>query len=104
VANGTLLVAPSRVFARLRVDLAPIAFELPSSLSSRSQILHELGMKEAPSPADLVGFLQVWDPLQPPQPLHVPAQPLSTRLPTSACNIENHSMDTCLGVLRLVSV
>lgn len=59
VANSTRLVAPACLFARLRSDLSPIAFELPPSLTSRTQVLQELGMKEAPLPNDLMDFLQV---------------------------------------------
>ncbi len=59
VANSTLLVPPSRLFLRLRSELAPIAFELPPSLTARTDVLRELGMKDTPSAADLISFLQV---------------------------------------------
>lgn len=59
VANGSRLVPPVRLYARLRDDLAPFAFEVPAALAGRSDILRELGMKDAPPAADLISLLQV---------------------------------------------
>lgn len=59
VANGTRLVPPSSLYVRLRDDLSPFAFELPTSLVGHSTTLQELGMKGAPTAADLIAFLQV---------------------------------------------
>ncbi len=59
VANGTRLVPPSSLYVRLRDDLSPFAFELPTALVGRSNTLQELGMEAAPSAADLISFLKV---------------------------------------------
>ena len=59
VANGTRLVPPSSLYVRLRDDLSPFAFELPAALVGHSTTLQELGMKAAPTAADLIILLQV---------------------------------------------
>lgn len=60
VANGTRLVPPSRLFGRLRDDLAPFAYEVPSAFAhAHAAILAELGMRDTPSGADLARFVLV---------------------------------------------
>ncbi len=60
VANGTRLVAPTRLYARLRDDLAPFAYEAPPPFAQdHAAVLAELGMRQKPTPADLMGFLLV---------------------------------------------
>ena len=59
VANNTQLVAPSRLFARLRVDLAPFAFEVPAAFIRYIDLLKDLGARDSPTPADMLAILQV---------------------------------------------
>eukprot|EP00850_Spirogloea_muscicola_P024010 SM000422S15899 [mRNA] locus=s422:514:20866:+ [translate_table: standard] len=46
VANGTRLVPPSAIYAKLTVDLMPLAFQLPSQYLAYSRCLAALGMRE----------------------------------------------------------
>ena len=59
VANATRLVAPSRLFARLREDLAPFAYEIPAAFSSHIEILKTAGARDSPSATDLLNILKV---------------------------------------------
>ena len=61
VANATRLVAPSRLFARLREDLAPFAYEIPAAFSSHIEILKTAGARDTPSATDLLNILKVRD-------------------------------------------
>lgn len=60
VANATRLVAPSRLFARLREDLAPFAYEVPAAFSSHMETLKAAGVRDSPSATDLLHILKVW--------------------------------------------
>ncbi len=55
VAHASRLVAPSRLFLRLREDLAPFAYEVPAAFAGQGPLLRLLGAREEPSVADLVG-------------------------------------------------
>ena len=58
VANATHLAAPSRVFVRLRQDLAPFAFELPPEYSAYLSMLKEAGCRDLPASSDLLQILK----------------------------------------------
>lgn len=57
VSNGARLVAPSALFLRTPVDMRPLAYELPPSFVSGLPVLKQLGLKDAPSNADLLAIL-----------------------------------------------
>lgn len=59
VANATRLVAPCCLFARLKEDLAPFAYEVPAHFTQHLPVLVELGARDEPSAADLLLILQV---------------------------------------------
>ena len=59
VANATLLAAPSRLFTRLRQDLAPFAFELPPEYTPYVTMLKAAGCRDSPTSADLLQILRV---------------------------------------------
>jgi sacsin len=58
VANATRLVPPSRLFVRCRVDLAPLAFELPPALAQYAGVMRALGARDAAAPADALALLR----------------------------------------------
>lgn len=61
VANGTRLVTPKSLFARLTINLSPFAFELPSLYLPFVKILKEIGIQEVLSLAyarDLLSNIQ----------------------------------------------
>ncbi|KAK9808692.1 hypothetical protein WJX72_002029 [[Myrmecia] bisecta] len=58
VANCTRLVAPAGLFARLRDDLAPFAYQVPTALASHMEILKKLGARDMPTAGDLLSILQ----------------------------------------------
>jgi sacsin len=57
VANGTRLVAPDRLYARARTDLAPFAFELPRAFTPYLRILEVVGTGDAPTPDGLLKLI-----------------------------------------------
>jgi hypothetical protein len=57
VANCSRLVAPRRLFMRLRADLAPFAYEVPLALAPFSRLFKELGAADEPSAEQLVDAL-----------------------------------------------
>lgn len=57
VANGTRLVAPDRLYARARTDLAPFAFELPRLFTPYLRVLEGLGTGDAPTPEGLLKLI-----------------------------------------------
>ena len=59
VLNSTRLVPPTRLFTRLRQDLAPFAFEVPPAFVQHIALLKQLGMQDAPATTDLLGILEV---------------------------------------------
>ena len=59
VLNSTRLVPPTRLFTRLRQDLAPFAFEVPPAFIQHIALLKQLGMQDAPATSDLLGILEV---------------------------------------------
>jgi hypothetical protein len=59
VANSTRFLPPARLFARLREDVAPFAYELPIAFAPYHSLLRELGMRDAPTPSDLLSVLEV---------------------------------------------
>ncbi len=59
VANATRLVAPSRLFARLREDLAPFAYEVPAAFSANFETLKTAGVRDVPTATDLLHILRV---------------------------------------------
>lgn len=60
VANCSRLVAPRRLFMRLRADLAPFAYEVPLALAPFSRLFKELGAADEPSAEQLVDALAVF--------------------------------------------
>lgn len=59
VANATALVEASRVVCRLpRLDVAPFAYQLPSSLLSVQDLLTSMGMRTELRARDVVRALQ----------------------------------------------
>ena len=59
VANSTLLAAPSRLFTRLRQDLAPFTFELPPEYTPYVAMLKTAGCRDSPTSSDLLQILRV---------------------------------------------
>lgn len=62
VANATRLVKANALFARLTINLSPIAFQLPSGYLPFVKILRDLGLQDGLSVAsakDLLSSLQV---------------------------------------------
>ena len=59
VANGTRLVPPTSLFARLKRDLAPFAYQLPFAFVGHSEVLVQIGMESQPKPDRLLQILQV---------------------------------------------
>lgn len=59
VANGTRLVPPTSLFARLKRDLAPFAYQLPFTFVAHSEVLVQIGMESQPKPDRLLQILQV---------------------------------------------
>ena len=70
VANSTQLVAPTRLFARLKDDLAPFIYEVPPAFSEHLAVLKQLGCRDSPTPADLLDTLKVRPPLPTRLPRH----------------------------------
>ena len=66
VANSTQLVAPTRLFARLKDDLAPFIYEVPPAFSEHLAVLKQLGCRDTPAPADLLDTLKVGARIYPP--------------------------------------
>ena len=60
VANGTRLVPPTSLFARLKRDLAPFAYQLPFAFVPYSEVLSQIGMESQPKPERLLRILQVF--------------------------------------------
>eukprot|EP00884_Botryococcus_braunii_P020229 jgi/Botrbrau1/6890/Bobra.67_3s0009.1 len=58
VANMTRLLPPARLFARLREDLAPFAYEVPLTFAPHLPLLRELGVRDEPAPSDLLPLLE----------------------------------------------
>jgi hypothetical protein len=54
---GGELVKPSRVFFRVNGEYAPFMFELPRYFGAQEALMRELGVREAPSVADLTSFI-----------------------------------------------
>ena len=65
VANGTRLVPPTSLFARLKRDLAPFAYQLPFVFVPFTDVLVQIGMESQPKPERLLRILQVSPPLLP---------------------------------------
>lgn len=63
VGNATRLIAPHRLFLRLKEDLAPFAYEVPPAFVRHVDILKQLGCRDAPTTDDLIDLLKV--PLHP---------------------------------------
>ncbi|KAK9867034.1 hypothetical protein WJX84_006426, partial [Apatococcus fuscideae] len=59
VANGTRLVPPTSLFARLKRDLAPFAYQLPFAFVPYSEVLVQIGMESQPKPERLLRILQM---------------------------------------------
>jgi sacsin len=57
VSNGTRLCSAKRIFVRLEMNLAPFAFQLPSSYLPCVQLLTDLGMQESPTPLRMQSLL-----------------------------------------------
>jgi sacsin len=59
VQAGATLVRPDTVYAQLgdAAGLAPFAFQLPSALLPHLELLSALGVREKPSPSDLLAHL-----------------------------------------------
>ncbi|KAK9856110.1 hypothetical protein WJX84_004825 [Apatococcus fuscideae] len=58
VANGTRLVPATSLFARLKRDLAPFAYQLPFTFVAHSEVLVQIGMESQPKPDRLLQILQ----------------------------------------------
>jgi sacsin len=58
VANAQRLVAPDRLFMRCRVDLAPLAYELPAALTQHAAVMRALGARDEPSADDALALLR----------------------------------------------
>lgn len=53
VANSSRLVEPSRLFTRIKEDLAPFAYEVPVEYAKYTDLLRELGAGAEPSAGQL---------------------------------------------------
>ena len=59
VAGGASTEAPRRLWLRAPAQLAPLAFELPSSLTEHAGFLRKLGLRDELTPADADAALRV---------------------------------------------
>ncbi len=59
VTNGTRLVPATSLFARLKRDLAPFAYQLPFGFVPHTEVLVQIGMESQPRPERLLRILQV---------------------------------------------
>ena len=59
VAGGAATEAPRRLWLRAPAQLAPLAFELPSSLTEHAGFLRKLGLRDELTPADADAALRV---------------------------------------------
>ena len=59
VANATQLMPPTRLFVRLREELAPFAYEVPPEYNAYVSTLKEAGCRDVPTSVDLLQILRV---------------------------------------------
>eukprot|EP00803_Ostreobium_quekettii_P010692 evm.model.scf_230.1 EVM.evm.TU.scf_230.1 scf_230:55-29919(-) len=58
VANSSRLVPPCMLFTRMREDLSPFLFEVPTQFLSSADLLRDLGARDSPDASSLADVLQ----------------------------------------------